>query len=491
MQKIFDEVNSLDQRCYEKFALTSDILMENAALALSRHVQSTAKNNTKVLIVCGSGNNGADGITCARRLQGSHLNILVFLASPPKSEAAVIQKKRAESIGVAFIDNLDDLQSTNFQADIVVDALFGSGLSRPLNNKAIEIITYLNTLTAYKIACDIPSGIDEKGTIQSTAFKADITITMGALKTQLFGDLVKDYVGKVEIANLGISQEMYETSSSMYLLEANDLKLPIRSGLSTHKGDFGHVSIISGDKLGASRLAGLAALSFGAGLVTLVSPNDSAILEPELMIQKNIPDNCNVVALGMGLGNQLDSKVLSSFLTKEYSLVIDADMFYKQELIDLLLSNHKKKLKDKHIVLTPHPKEFCSLLKLTQLADISINELQQNRIYYVKLFTEAFPYIVLLLKGANTLIAQDDQLYINPLGNAVLSKAGSGDVLSGLIAALLAQKEYFNLTPLQAALQANLAHTLAARAFEGNNYALFAQDLISNIRNLELPFIKK
>ncbi len=219
MQKIFDEVGSLDKRCYEKFSLSEDILMEHAANCMALHIEEKYHDKKSILIVCGSGNNGADGIALSRLLH-TKFNVSLYFYKDTKTDIGKIQYKRAKSIGVLVVKKIEN-------ADIIVDCIFGSGLNKSLDNKAISLIEELNNLEAVKIACDIPSGIFNNGQLDSVAFNADITITMGALKTSLFSDTAKDYAGKIKVANLGIQRDFYETNTNKYLLEKKDLKLPI------------------------------------------------------------------------------------------------------------------------------------------------------------------------------------------------------------------------------------------------------------------------
>ena len=175
MKKIFDEVRSLDKRAIEEFHLTEDILMEHASLGLKNYITKKFKKNSSILIVCGSGNNGADGISLARLLQNK-FEVSLYLLNEPKTEIGKLQLKRAKSINVNFANQI-------FQADVVVDCLFGTGLNKELDEDSVSLINSLNNLNSFKIACDIPSGLNSLGQITQTAFKADITITMGALKT--------------------------------------------------------------------------------------------------------------------------------------------------------------------------------------------------------------------------------------------------------------------------------------------------------------------
>lgn len=461
MKKIFDEVRSLDKRAIEEFHLTEDILMENASLGLKNYITKKFKKNSSILIVCGSGNNGADGISLARLLQ-KKFEVSLYLMNEPKTEIGKLQLKRAKSINVNFVNQI-------FQADIVVDCLFGTGLNKELDEDSVSLINSLNNLNSFKIACDIPSGINSLGQITQTAFKADITITMGALKTALLTDIAKDFVGKIKVANLGLPEDIFQIETNKYLLQKSDLKLPLRDINNSHKGTFGHVNIVSGEKIGASIIASQASFAFGAGLVTIVSQNEKNI-PCYIMQSKSVSDNCTAIALGMGLG-EIESLKLEEILQLNIPKVLDADIFYNPLIVKYL---------DKNVVLTPHPKEFISLLKLTNIANISIEELQDNRFLYVEKFCKIYPKVTLLLKGANVIISKNDKIYVNIFGSSKLSKGGSGDVLSGLIASLLAQ----GYTSLEATINASLAHTISAKKYKNNNYSMSPQDIIQGIKIL-------
>ena len=461
MKKIFDEVRSLDKRAIEEFHLTEDILMENASLGLKNYITKKFKKNSSILIVCGSGNNGADGISLARLLQNK-FKVSLYILNEPKTEIGKLQLKRAKSINVNFVNQI-------FQADVVVDCLFGTGLNKELDEDSVSLINSLNNLNSFKIACDIPSGLNSLGQVIQTAFKADITITMGALKTALLTDIAKDFVGKIKVANLGLPEDIFQIETNKYLLQKSDLKLPLRDIKNSHKGTFGHVNIISGEKIGASIIASQASFAFGAGLVTIVSQNEKNI-PCHIMQSKSVSENCTAIALGMGLG-EIESLKLEEILQLNIPKVLDADIFYNPLIVKYL---------DKNVVLTPHPKEFISLLKLTNIANISIEELQDNRFLYVEKFCKIYPKVTLLLKGANVIISKNDKIYVNIFGSSKLSKGGSGDVLSGLIVSLLAQ----GYTSLEAAINASLAHTISAKKYKNNNYSMSPQDIIEGIKIL-------
>ena len=349
-------------------------------------------------------------------------------------------------------------------ADCIIDGIFGSGLNKALSSEICEILSLANSAKSLKIAVDIPSGIDKNGCILGGAFCADLTIAMGALKLALFSDAAKDCVGRIKVANLGISRSNFEKGSEYFLLQKSDLKLPLRRKQNTNKGDFGHTYVVSGQMSGAAQMAALAAHAIGSGLVSVVS--EGLLNLSPILMQKSSFDAARVVVCGCGLGER---KVDLAAL-RDKSCVIDADLCYKREILSLLNANS-------NLIITPHPKEFCSLLKIAGIADLSVSELQERRFEFARAWSDKFSG-VLVLKGANTLIAQEGIIYVCDKGSAALAKGGSGDVLAGIIGGLLAQ----GYSPLQASICGVLAHALAARAFAKNSYALNPLDLIEEVK---------
>ncbi|GAA7070784.1 NAD(P)H-hydrate dehydratase [Helicobacter pylori] len=464
MLSVYEKVNALDKRALEEWLLSEDILMENAAMALERAVLQNASLGAKVIILCGSGDNGGDGYALARRLVG-RFKVLVFEMKLAKSPMCQLQKERAKKVGVvikAWEEKNEDLEC-DVLIDCVVGSAFKGGLESFLNFES------LSQKARFKIACDIPSGIDSKGRVDKRAFKADMTISMGAIKSCLLSDRAKDYVGELKVGHLGVFNQIYEIPTDTFLLEKSDLKLPLRDRKNAHKGDYGHAHVLLGKHSGAGLLSALSALSFGSGVVSVqaleceITSNNKPL---ELVFCENFPKKLSAFALGMGLEN------IPKDFKKWLGLapcVLDAGVFYHKEALQAL---------EKEVILTPHPKEFLSLLKSVGI-NISMLELLDNKLEIARDFSQKYPKVVLLLKGANTLIAHQGRVFINNLGSVALAKAGSGDVLAGLIVSLLSQ----NYTPLDAAINASLAHALAGLEFK-NNYALTPLDLIEKIKRL-------
>ncbi|NHA49587.1 NAD(P)H-hydrate dehydratase [Helicobacter pylori] len=464
MLSVYEKVNALDKRAIEELFLSEDILMENAAMALERAVLQNASLGAKVIILCGSGDNGGDGYALARRLVG-RFKTLVFEMKLAKSPMCQLQKERAKKVGVvikAWEEKNEDLE-----CDVLVDCVVGSAFKGEL--EPFLDFESLSQKARFKIACDIPSGIDSKGRVDKRAFKADTTISMGAIKSCLLSDRAKDYVGELKVGHLGVFNQIYAIPTDTFLLEKSDLKLPLRDKKNAHKGDYGHAHVLLGKHSGAGLLSALSALSFGSGVVSVqaleceITSNNKPL---ELVFCENFPKKLSAFALGMGLENI--PKDFKKWLELA-PCVLDAGVFYHKEVLQAL---------EKEVILTPHPKEFLSLLKLVGI-NISMLELLDNKLEIARDFSQKYPKVVLLLKGANTLIAHQGQVFINNLGSVALAKAGSGDVLAGLIVSLLSQ----NYTPLDAAINASLAHALAGLEFK-NNYALTPLDLIEKIKRL-------
>ena len=545
MQKIFYDTRMLDQAARDAYGLTEDIMMENAAAALERqgseHFFSPDNkyiNRPCVLILAGGGNNGADGYALARRIVQRKIDVAVCQVYEPKSAMCVLQADRAKKAGAIFINpyDLDEwIERASFDLRVVYDCVFGSGFHGTLDAMAAAVITSANKIDgAYKIACDLPtgcgasdckaasdSGIDKNcsqgqnaaaesfghanNSFQdhnAAAFRADTTVTMGALKLALYSDAAKDACGKIVVADLGVSRSNFENAMQAQeaaapcanLLEPADARLPLRGKKqNSNKGTYGHTAIYAGTKPGAAVIAGHAALKFGSGLASLVPVaeqkiNFENVADFELMVADAVPQNATALVVGPGLGrpdssgggNDSQAKEAASAVCGLASvpqpLVLDADIFYWPQIKDLLAVK-------KNVVLTPHPKEFAALLKNLGMGDYTVAQVVARRFELVKDFCRAYPDCVLVLKGANVLIASklqgelEPRFYINTLGSSALAKGGSGDVLAGMIGALLAQ----GYLPLEAAVTASIAHASASRAFDSADYALTPFSLLNRL----------
>jgi hydroxyethylthiazole kinase-like uncharacterized protein yjeF len=509
MQKIFYDTRMLDQAARDAFGLTEDIMMENASAALERagsdHFFSPDNkyiNRPCVLILAGGGNNGADGYALARRIVQHKIDVAVCQVYEPKSAMCVLQADRAKKAGAIFINpyDLDEwIERASFDLRVVYDCVFGSGFHGTLDAMATAVIASANKIDgAYKIACDIPTGADCSQDQNAAAFLADTTVTMGALKLALYSDAAKDACGKIIVADLGVSRSNFESAMQAQeaaapcanLLEPADARLPLRGKKqNSNKGTYGHTAIYAGTKPGAAVIAGHAALKFGSGLASLVpiaeqKINFENVADFELMVSDSLPQNATALVVGpglvrpdsLGLANDSILAAVCGLASVPQPLVLDADIFYWPQIKDLLAVK-------KNVVLTPHPKEFAALLKNLSMGDYTVAQVVARRFELVKDFCRAYPDCVLVLKGANVLIASklqgelEPRFYINTLGSSALAKGGSGDVLAGMTAALLAQ----GYLPLEAAVTASIAHASASRAFDSADYALTPFSLLNRL----------
>ena len=496
MEKIFDSVRDLDKRAEDAFNLKNGVLMEHAARGMAerirsilssrllypQNIQETARQKnawdlpyshmhiklpqTKpplVQIVCGSGDNGGDGYALVRLL-ADFCAVRVVSVKGPKSPLCKLQRERLKLLSIPIAAELQE------RCDVLVDAVFGTGIRGNLDSEMCALIERMNVVQGYKIACDIPSGLNEFGIPSPVAFSADETCTMGALKTALYADAAKDYTGTIHVCNLGLPRRCYESETDTFLLSVADMKLPHRSVQNTHKMSYGHGLFFCGEKTGACMLAAAAALHFGIGLVTVFGePVPAAPFD--FMYTLQLPENFSAAMVGSGLGRSSDAQAraldfLSQEHVREQSLILDADILHNTKLPTLLPLF-------KAPILTPHPKEFQSLLANSGLAQVSVAEIQECRFEYLRLFCGAFPQAVIVLKGAYPLIGCGSRAFVNPLGTNALAKAGTGDVLSGMITALAAQ----GYPPLEAAYIASLAHAEAAKLLHTSDYGLTASTL--------------
>lgn len=457
MKPLFKSTADFDKRAVNS-GLGELILQENVACATTNLVKQKLSLGAKILFLCGGGNNGADAIATARALNGDY-KCEIFLTSENLCENARIQLNIAKNFGVKIVRELS-LDGVS----CVIDGIFGSGLNRDLTPEFISLIEKINEFIALKIAIDFPSGLDIDGNVRGACFRADFCLCAGALKTGLFSDFAKDFTGEIICVNLGVAASEFTYFQEDFLLEKSDLVLPFRYMQNVNKGDFGHAFVALGEMSGAGSLCALAALKIGAGKVSIVgnAPN----LDSQIMRKANFK-GASAVALGMGLG---DVKINFEQIA-HLPCVVDADMCYHAEVTEFARSPK--------VVLTPHPKEFVALCKTLGFKNVNLDEVLRNKFDLAREFSREF-HCVLVLKGANSLIASGGVLYICDLGRAKLAVGGSGDVLSGIILGYLAQ----GFSALEAAKNGVLAHALSGEKYGGNDYSLTPADLIEGLKCL-------
>lgn len=422
-------------------------LMERAAAACADWIRKNRQDITNICVVCGSGNNGGDGFAIARMFQEEGRRVTAVMAGNPEhlTEEAAYQKKLFEKTDGILCDDFPENEYS-----IIIDALFGVGLNREVTGKYSEIIRKMNACPGYKVAVDIPSGVSsDTGKVLGTAFQADATITFQARKSGLLFEPGKSCAGKLITADIGISGHTFKEDMKVaYMPELCDYRklLPERKP-DSNKGTCGKVLMIAGSKgmSGAAYLNALGAYRAGAGLVRIYTAEENRVILQEQLPEAVITtyelfderellkllNRADTVCIGSGLGmSEKSRKILRTVIENaEVPCVIDADG------LNLIAENKKYKdmLRKKKIILTPHMKEF------SRLTGKSVEEIQSGRSDILRAFTKETG-VTCILKDARTLILSgNNRICINPSGCAAMAKAGSGDVLAGIVTGFLAQ----------------------------------------------------
>jgi hydroxyethylthiazole kinase-like uncharacterized protein yjeF len=469
--------------------ISSIDLMEYASKQCFDWIHGRLQGNPLTIYVfCGTGNNGGDGLALARMLKKHGYNSIAYVIhSDKRSDDFLINYERLKELGEwpLMIDSDNDFPEIS-ENDMIIDAIFGIGLNRTPKGIYKKIIQYINKSQAYTLSIDVPSGlfIDKSVTDKNSVIEAFQVLTFQVPKLAFLLPENEDFCLNWDILPIGLDQEFIDTiDSDYYLVEKQDMlsKYKMRSKFS-HKGNFGHSLIIGGSfgKIGAVSLASKAALKIGSGLVSAYIPKCGySILQtsiPEVMVEVdseseiqffNYKTKPTVIGIGVGLGTSNKTQEgFAKFLKQNKTpLVIDADAIN-------ILSKNKELLKllPKDTVLTPHPKELERLIGKWKNDFDKINKIQK--------FTKKHK-LILVLKGAYTIIANNNEICFNTTGNPALATAGSGDVLTGIITGLIAQ----NYTAFDASIFGVYLHGLTADvALQDQPYETFiASDIIDNL----------
>lgn len=497
------QMKATDQHMINEVGIPSMVLMERAALQTVRIMKEKKVDLTRTLIVCGSGNNGGDGFAVARLLieEGYEPEIVFVGNLKSRSEETALQMKILTNMGAMIGNSLPDKEYS-----AIIDSVFGIGLSRAIEGDYLEVIEKMNAYPGTKIAIDIASGVSaDDGRILGCAFQADLTVTFAYEKIGQILFPGKAYSGEVIVCPIGIESKQLEQSKEVVVtFEETDLatKIPKRIP-DSHKGSYGRVLFITGSRgmSGAAYLSAKAAYLAGAGLVRIYTEESNRMILQQLLPEaivttycaedqnpyEELPDLLNwadVVCIGCGLGVSECSRtlVMQALEWNTKPGVIDADGL---NLFSELSQEEKKKrlLKNTEYIFTPHMKEMSRLWKR------DVKELKEQRIESAKAFTEQFP-VTLVLKDSRTIVAKEgEQIYLNTSGNAAMAKAGSGDVLSGIISGLLAQK----MGTYEAAALGTYLHGLAGDAARKScgAYSVLAEDILSGFRKVLIDLEEK
>lgn len=473
----------LDLIAMQDFALGNGVLMDRAGRAAYQLLREHWPGAKKILCLCGPGNNGGDGYVVARLAKQAGLSVTVvpfFDVQKLKGDAAQAAS-RMQQAGIGFSDYSADLIH---QHDVIVDAIFGTGLERDIGGDIAQAISLANQQKNI-LSIDIPSGLHaDTGRVLGMAVQAELTVSYIGLKRGLFTAWGPDHCGKLYFNDLGVPAGVYDrVPAQCFRLLLQDYKgflLPRKKN--SHKGDYGHLLIIGGNAgmCGAALMAGMAALRVGAGLVTIATHADHAAIlnqgQPELMVRavdnakqlKSLFDRCSLAIIGPGLGQDQWAQTLFNEVIKQDKLaLVDADG------LNLLAAS---KIKHDHWCLTPHPGEAATLL------NTSTQSVQEDRFTSVEKIVKQRGGTC-VLKGAGSLVYdQSLGMHVCSAGNPGMASGGMGDVLSGIIAGLLAQ----GLTVAQASRLGVVLHALAgdAVAEQQGMRGMLATDLLLQVRKL-------
>lgn len=483
-----EQMRRADLYAIEEIGVPSMVLMERAALEVVRCMEEEQLDFRRVLVICGSGNNGGDGYAIARLLHLKGHDVTIFFAgnSQKRSEENAQQAKIAAHYEIPVITNLDTEEYS-----VIIDALFGTGLKREVTGHYREILCSVNQMTGKKVAVDLPSGIhDTTGARMGIAFCADLTVAIAFPKRGLFLQEGNVCAGKILTGDIGISSETFSEGTVTFGYEKQDLFLGFpKRKKNSHKGSYGKVLMIAGSKgmSGAAYLSAKAAYAVGAGLVQIYTHEENRVILQQLLPEAIITTYdtfdseqlekliqwADLIGIGCGLGKSDTAERVMQYTLKRALVpcVVDADGIN-------ILSKHMEWIEETNalIVLTPHMKEMSRMLQC------SVRELIEQRMEKLHAFVERYK-VVCVLKDARTLVAKEHRnTYLNLSGNAAMAKAGSGDVLAGVIVGILAQQ----CEPYTSACLGVFLHGLAgdmARDKKGA-YSVLASDLVAEISSV-------
>ena len=467
---------NIDNYCINELKIPSIVLMENAAINVVKNIDF--EKFKSFTIVCGTGNNGGDGLAVARQLFSMNMKLDIFIIGNHSMSKDcnvnydILKNMRINIKHIVKSDDIEELNEALSKNDMTIDAIFGIGLTRKIEGIYEEVINYINDRSKYTLAIDIPSGMkcDSFGVL-GEAVKADITISFETYKKGFLAYEGEKYTGCVKVEKIGIPDYVVNKfHNKEYLIEINDIKniMKKRSKYS-HKGDFGRITIIAGSEsfTGAAYISSQAAVRSGGGLITLCTKNSivdilkSKLVEAMTMSYvdsrfESLILNSDSIAMGPGMGNDESTfKMVSKILSMEgCSVVLDADALnVLKDNLDLLKNSKRK------IVITPHMGE------MSRLTGLPINELVNNRIDIAVDFANKYRVFV-LLKGYNTIITDGKEVYINSSGNSKMASGGMGDALTGIIASFIGQGyETFKATILGAFLHGYCGDVLSKDMF--------------------------
>lgn len=480
-----EQVRRLDRSAIEQYGIAGYMLMQRAAQVAFNFLRQRWPDAKCLVILAGAGNNGGDGYLLGVLARQQGLEVQAIALSPAKSVTSDAEQARLAFLSVGGRIVQATATTRLPEADVYVDALFGTGLTRPVEGVAVVLIEQMNAFSTPVLAIDIPSGLSaDTGEMLGTTIRADATVTFVAHKRGLHTNFALDYRGKLVLDSLGLPESVYQTEvPDSGLLNLDELSLLLKPRLrNVHKGNFGHILAIGGDcgMGGAIRLTGEASLRVGAGLVSIATHSANVVAlnasRPELMVHgidtpeqlSDLIQQSTVLAVGPGLGRKEWGKFLWQLaLNNGKPVVLDADALNWLAQMPQAITTPA--------VLTPHPGEAARLLECTT------HDIQQDRFAAARALATRYQAVV-VLKGAGTLIASPvGEVSVCPWGNPGMASSGMGDVLTGVIAGLLTQ----GFSPWQAAQLGVALHAKAGdRAAKRGERGLIASDLFDPLHRL-------
>jgi len=474
--KKMDEITTKNQN------ISSIELMKKAGKSIYNSIISNnlIKKEKNILVLCGPGNNGGDGLEVARLLFIDEFDVTIFNKETKTKESSKLLEELPKNLEIIKQPNFEFLHTFD-NYDVIIDALFGTGLNKELEGEYKDIINAINESNTVVISIDIASGLNaDNGKVMNAAVKADYSICIDKIKQgQLINDGL-DYSGIMHLTNIGLS-EIKDHFSTYYL---NNLKYDysFKKRLhNTHKYNYGFIHVIGGKRgmMGAPVLAAYSALKTGSGLssISYQEADKPYIMSiyPEIMtntyqnklelLPQLYKKDVIVFGVGMGKSNEENYEILEHLLSTDKKILIDADgLFYLKPLLN--------KYKNKEIIITPHFNELANLL------DIPLIDLINNPVNYIKDLITKYN-ITCLLKGPSSIIGYKNEIFFSSYGTPALATLSSGDVLSGIIASIYARTS----SPLDATIKGHYIHTLAASLAvnEFNVESVSASDVMANI----------
>ncbi|KEO72754.1 bifunctional ADP-dependent NAD(P)H-hydrate dehydratase/NAD(P)H-hydrate epimerase [Anditalea andensis] len=480
------DVNKLDLKYIKAKGILSFELMEKAAEAFCEWYMKQFDRKKTIAIFCGIGNNGGDGLAIARMLFRQGYKICVFLYGDADNASSDFKSNLRILPSNIVTKHLNDFDLKKLETDIVIDALLGVGINKPLEGQLLGIVQYLSNLKAVKIAVDVPSGLPSDTVLEGEAFSADFTVSFQFPKLSLMFPEHGHNIGELVILDIGIDQSYFkEFESKQFYLEPEDIKIRHKKyHRASHKGDYGKVMLIGGSlgKVGAVYMASKGALRTGSGLVSAFVPKCGLnILQaslPEVMVEISnneyiidaLPENMerfDAIGIGPGKGTDIKSAEVLQKLMSRYkkNIVIDADAIniiaQNEEIKDLIRDN---------MILTPHVMEFERLVGKC----IDHTDRLKKAIDFC-----AVHKCILILKGPNTTICMPDgRMYFNSTGTKYLATGGTGDVLTGILTSFIGQ----GYSAENAAICGVYHHGLAGQLASVNKlHGTIATDIIDKI----------